>query len=275
MPEPARALPDLNGVRVAITRPRRQCGQILRLLKAKNAYARCLPVVEIVPPADAGAAIEALGARSAFDLMIFVSANAVTMALELLPAGGVPGLGATVGVVGPATGRALEAAGVTVSIRPSGEVSSEGLLAHPALGAPEVAGKRVLLVKGEGGRPVIAETLAARGALVTSIDVYRRACPAAKIRDLLEEPLENFGFIVITSGTALENLLSLATPAEAHHVLAARLVVASPRLANLARRRGALAEPIVSPAPADEAIVGALLSWWTARAPEPTERRNP
>lgn len=269
MPEEPRVSTDLSDVRVAVTRPRHQCRKVLRLLKAKNAYARCLPVLDIVPPADMDAAVEALDARDSFDMMIFVSANAVTMALRLVTGGAALADGATVAAVGPATVRALEAAGIAVSIQPSGEVSSEGLLGNPALGSPAVTGKRILLVKGEGGRPVIAETLTARGALVTSVDVYRRACPGGTIRDLLQEPLESFGFIVITSGTALENLLSLANPGEAHHVRNARLVVASSRLADLARRHGALGTPVISPAPTDEAIVDALVSWWTARGARP------
>lgn len=277
MPDAARVSPDLDGVRVAVTRPRHQCENVLRLLGSKHAYARCLPVVEILPPTDAAAAAEALGARDVFDVMIFVSANAVDRSLELLPAGERLGRGAAVGAVGPATTRALAAAGVEVSIRPPAEYSSEGLLEHPALRSSGVAGKRILVVKGEGGRVLIADTLAARGATVTSIDVYRRACPRGRIRDLLEEPLDTFGFIVITSGAAFENLLALANPEETRHVLSARLVVASRRLASLVRERGTLTDPIISPGPDDEAVVEALSRWWaahTGRAPRSLESRK-
>lgn len=273
MPEKARGTSDLTGVRVAVTRPRHQCKKILRLLEAKNAYARCLPVLEIVPPADPGDAMEALAERNDFDIMIFVSVNAVTMALGLLGENGALSTGATIGAVGPATGRALAAAGAAAAIQPRGEVSAEGLLENPALAPNQVAGKRILLVKGEGGRPVIAQTLAARGAEVRSVDVYRRACPAGRIRDLLEEPLESFGFVIFTSGAAVENLLLLADPEEADHVRNARLVVASARLADLVRRHGAVVEPIIAPAPTDESIVEALVTWRAASAaPEATEK---
>ncbi|MDX1512662.1 MAG: uroporphyrinogen-III synthase, partial [Gammaproteobacteria bacterium] len=243
MPEAARPLPGLEGLRIAVTRPRRQCDAILGRLKAQNAYARCLPVVEIAPPADPGAAARTLRALDEFDLAVFTSPNAVDMAGTLLPAGAamaVPSLRAA--AVGPATGRALEAAGFTDILVPAAEFSSEGLLEHRALGAARVSGRRVLLVKGEGGRQALAKRLAERGAQVTTVEVYRRVCPEGRIIELLGEPIDGFGVIVITSGTAFDNLRRLADSGEKRQVLDATLVFASQRLAQLARERGATAE---------------------------------
>ncbi|HEY5700751.1 MAG TPA: uroporphyrinogen-III synthase [Gammaproteobacteria bacterium] len=265
MSDPAAAVPVLEGARVAVTRPRHQCQGILRMLEAGNAYAMCLPVIDILPVADSAAAVAALRARAGFDLLVFTSANVVSVLLEHHPEGASLADGATVAAVGPATRRALESAGIPVSVLPADDFSSEGLLRHAALQAEQIAGKRVLLLKGAGGRPLLAESLAERGAKVASLDVYRRACPAGKIRHLLGEPLEGFGSIVITSGTALEHLLLLANDQEKRHALGAQLVVSSPRIARLARQRGALIEPVVSATPADEAIVDALADWWSAR----------
>lgn len=253
--------PALAGSRVIVTRPRRQCHALLEMLRARGAYARCLAVVEIEPPADPAPASQALNALENFDIAVFVSANAVRMALELrTDSRGFPGTLA-VAAVGPATRDALQQAGVRVEIEPTDEFSSEGLLRSPFLAAEAIRDKRVLLVKGEGGRSLLANAFTQAGAHLTSIDVYRRSRPPGKIRELLGESLERFDFIVLTSGTALEHLLDGASPEESAWLLGIPLVVVSRRLAGLAIERGAKHQPIVAAAPSDAAIVDALEQW--------------
>lgn len=261
MPESMPTAGALAGVRVAVTRPRPQCQELLGLLEMRGAYARCLPVVEILPPFAPEAAAAGLGSVDGFDLLLFTSANAVRSALQFAPADAFRAIPGVVGSVGPATAEALQAAGIEVKVQPLEQINSEGLLDQPQLAAGAVRGKRVLIVKGEGGRTLLADTLRARGAEVVSVDVYRRARPGGRIHDLLEEPLEGFGSIVITSQTALEHLLSLADKTEQKHVLNAQLVVLSRRLADAARRRGARRDPIVCAAPSDQAIIEALTDW--------------
>jgi uroporphyrinogen-III synthase len=256
----------LSGRGVVVTRPLKQCDALLGMLRACGAHARCLPVVEIEAPSDPAPAIRALNALEDFDIAIFVSANAVRKALELRTDGRAFPNTLAVAAVGPATREALEQAGVRVEIEPSGEYSSEGLLRSPALTAGAVRDKRVLLVKGEGGRSLLADTLTQSGAHLTRIDVYRRCRPQGSIHALLGEPLKGFDFIVLTSGTALDHLLELASPEESAHVLNTPLVVVSTRLAEIVVERGARHEPIVAAKPADAAIVDALERWLAKRA---------
>jgi uroporphyrinogen-III synthase len=257
----------LSGRGVIVTRPLKQCDALLRMLQARGAHARCLPVVEIEAPSDPAPAIDALNALENFDIAIFVSANAVRKALELKTNGRAFPNTLAVAAVGPATRNALEQAGVRVEIEPSGEYSSEGLLRSPALTADAVRDKRVLLVKGEGGRSLLADTLTQGGAHLTRIDVYRRSRPRGSIHALLGEPLNGFDFIVLTSGTALDHLLELASPEESAHVLNTPLVVVSTRLADIVVERGAKHEPIVAAKPADAAIVDALERWLARASP--------
>jgi uroporphyrinogen-III synthase len=258
----------LSGRGVIVTRPLKQCDALLGMLQARGAHARCLPVVEIEAPSDPAPAIRALNALENFDIAIFVSANAVRKAMELKTNGRAFPDALAVAAVGPATRNALEQAGVRVEIEPSGEYSSEGLLRSPALTADAVRDKRVLLVKGEGGRSLLGDTLTQDGAYLTRIDVYRRSRPRGSIHALLGEPLNGFEFIVLTSGTALDHLLELASPEERAHVLNTPLVVVSTRLADIAVERGARHEPIVAAKPADAAIVDALERWLARASPE-------
>lgn len=103
------------------------------------------------------------------DICIFISANAVDQGLANL-APQLKALGCAILAVGNATARAVSAAGFDVSV-PS-RADSEGLLALDAL--HDVDGKQVVIVKGEGGRGLLAEALKERGALVVSYVCYRR-----------------------------------------------------------------------------------------------------
>lgn len=251
----------LKGVRVIVTRPRHQCDRLIAMLAQRGAYARCLPVVEIQAPPDVGAAIKALSHLSRFDRVIFTSANAVGGALSLEPdlprASGFP----EVAAVGPATRRVLEQAGIPVAITPETEFSSEGLLRHPRLVASAIRGKRILIVKGSGGRRLLADGLEAAGASVVSVDVYRRSRPEGKISELLVEPLTAFDLIVLTSGTAVEHLLEIASEAEKRQILAMPMLVPSERIARIARDLGAQQAPFVAGGPEDEALLRGVESW--------------
>jgi uroporphyrinogen-III synthase len=259
----------LAGVRVILTRPKQQCDALIAMLRKRGADARCLPVIEIEAPADAAPAIAALENLGRFDLLVFTSANAVGGALSLRPdlpeRADLP----EVATVGPATRRALEQAGVPVAITPAEEFSSEGLLRHPRLNPSLLRGKRVLIVKGAGGRGFLTDRLEAAGAEVTPVDVYRRSPPQAGLSTLLGEPLGNFDLVVFTSGTAIEHMLDVASKVEKRQILQMPMVVSSGRIAGIARTRGARRSPLVADGPEDQALIRAVESWRETR-PERT-----
>ena len=87
--------------------------------------------------------------------------------------------------IGQGTVRALAAHGVHGCIAPEQRFDSEALLALPELQAERVAGQRVLILRGDGGRELLAETLSARGALVDLVSCYRRLPPSDGLQPLL------------------------------------------------------------------------------------------
>lgn len=258
--------PKPAAVRVILTRPRHQCDALIEMLGQRGVDARCLPVVEIKAPRDSAPAIEALENLNRFDLVVFTSANAVGGALRLKPDLSKIADLPEVATVGPATRRALERAGISVSITPDEEFSSEGLLRHPRLDPSVLRRKRVLIVKGAGGRGLLSDALKSAGAEVDSVDVYRRSRPEVRIPELLGEPLTGFELIVLTSGTAIEHLLDIASDAEARQILGMPMVVSSGRIGCIVSKRGARRPPLVAEGPEDEALVRAVESWRVIRA---------
>ncbi|MCT7085168.1 uroporphyrinogen-III synthase, partial [Salmonella enterica] len=83
--------------------------------------------------------------------------------------------------VGKGTARALARLGIHALV-PPGHQDSEGLLAHPALAKLE--GRRGALIGAPGGRGVRRDELAARGARLREVHVYRRAAPRWQRRQL-------------------------------------------------------------------------------------------
>src|SRR5690606_40816499 len=98
---------------------------------------------------------------------IFTSVNAVRYA-RMLDAGVWPACIA----VGPATAAALRQAGIEDVITPPQQHDSEAVLSLDVL--QDVRDRPVVIVAGEGGRDAMQTGLAARGAQVTRIEVYRR-----------------------------------------------------------------------------------------------------
>jgi len=162
----------LTGRCVVTTRPAGQAVGLVRELAALGVEALNFPVIDIEaadPTALRGVDL------AAFELAFFVSANAVVQTLRVRPRADWPA-SLRVATVGPASARALEAHGFAPVIVPTTGFDSEAVLALPEFSASALAGRRVLILRGEGGRELLADTLRTRGARVTQLDCYRRVC---------------------------------------------------------------------------------------------------
>jgi uroporphyrinogen-III synthase len=156
--------------------------------------------------------------------------------------------------VGAATAAALhERLGVRVHVPPAsaGEDTSEALLRLGSL--RRLAGEKVLLVAGEGGRTLLAETLTERGARVTRLALYRRIplSPSPAMQRRLTQG--DFRALVVSSGEILEHLARWCTGA----ALNQPLIVSSTRLATLAGKLG-FRVPVVASGATPAALAAAL-----------------
>lgn len=139
--------------------------------------------------------------------------------------------------VGRSTALHLQQACGQPVLFPASDETSEGLLQLPAL--QTVSGQQVLILRGNGGRPLLAQVLRERGAEVNFCECYQRVpleyCGAQQT-DIWQRA--NVNLLVITSGDILQQLVALV-PDTAHHWLTScRLVVVSKRIAAMAREFG-------------------------------------
>jgi uroporphyrinogen-III synthase len=252
----------LQGVGVLVTRPEQQAMPLCRLLEIQGASTLRLPALDIKAVGNRRETAAQLGALAEFDVIIFTSANAVRFGVSLLD----QKRDLTLASVGPATARALNQAGYRVAVQPPparGTFDSESLLQHPRLEHP--AGRRILIIKGSGGRPFLEEELARRGAHVVSADVYQRVATTPSPA-VLAALLASFcaGAVQVITATSLEigvNLLGLATPALRCEFERVHWLVPGERIAAGLRERG-LSSPLVQADSAeDHDLVAALIRW--------------
>ena len=220
-----------------MTRPAAQAESLCALIRSAGGRPIPFPTLEIAPVADPGAAQDLL-ARS-WDLVVFTSRNAVELALELV--GGTAGAETwpatpLLAAVGRATASALEAAGRTPDLVPTERFDSETLLALPEL--TDIAGWRILIVRGEGGRALMGEVLTERGAEVQYAEVYRRVCPQTDAQPLIERWGAEVQLLTATSDEILLNLDQILGPEGIPLAHATPLVVLSERTAETARELG-------------------------------------
>ena len=237
----------LAGKRVVVTRPRELAQGLAARIRQAGGEALLFPAIEIRDPQDPALVRALLGRLREFDLAVFVSPSAVRKALELTQGRDWP----RVAAVGEGTRRELEQRGFRDVIAPAGQADSEALLALPELA--QVTGSRVLILRGAGGRELLGETLAARGAKVETAECYRRVRPAASA----PPPEGRIDAFCVSSGEALLNLAAMLGN---ERLAGTPVFVSHPRVAAQAAELG-LRHPVLA-GPGDAEMLAALVAYF-------------
>ena len=249
-----------------VTRPRAQGEEWQRRLAALGVQAELLPLIDIAPAPDPAALRQwfdtlAGGPPRPASLVMFVSPNAASGLFAALPSGWQWPAGLLAAATGPGTSAALRAAGVPAEaiVAPPTETTQFDSEALWAVLAPRFAwaGRRVAIVRGDGGRDWLAQQLAAEGAEVEFMQAYARIAPRwgeperALLARALAQPAE-FAWL-LSSSEALGHLRALAPKADWSGALA---LASHPRIAATARSLGFGQVVEISPTP--EAAAQAL-----------------
>lgn len=249
----------LTGIGVLVTRPEHQAEHLCKLIEAEGGAAVRYPALSIRPRADRAAVRAAIGPADRFDVIIFVSANAVRFGADLLS----QQRDLPIAAIGPATAAALNGAGFRVALMPAEGMDSESLLALPKF--QHLNGQRVLIVRGTGGRELLAEALTARGATVQYAEVYTRepAKPGPELQNEIETLWRQGGLkaYVATSVEALEALVGIVTSRCRELMDSTALVTGSARVAEATHRLGLGSPVVLADSPDDGSLTGALIRW--------------
>lgn len=248
---------DLHGMGVLVTRPAHQADSLCRLIEACGGMAIRCPALLISEPQDWTPALAIFDRLAEIDVAIFTSANAVDRSLPLIrERGGWPPR-LEIAAIGQATAQALARHGVVNCLQPQAGFNSEALLALPRL--QNVVGQRVVIVRGEGGRELLVETLTARGATVIYAEVYRRERPTGDVGVLLQRwQRGEIGAVVAASSETLLNLFDMLGIAGQDDLRKTPIITVSARTRQLAATLGCHF-PRLAQAASDDAIAAALL----------------
>jgi uroporphyrinogen-III synthase len=225
---------NLTGLRILNTRPEGyHNNQLNHHITALGGQILCCPTLTIEPTSNAW--LVSLSSLPAVTHAIFISPNAVLYFYRQLQWHGItwPKL-ILVTAVGRSTARMLQQHGIDVDSIPT-TADSEHLLALDSW--QNNSAKTVLLIKGEGGRTLIEDTLSSQGTTVIKIAVYKRIIPMINTQQLMIWWHKRAAdIILITSQEGLHNLFTMFA-AETHEWLRQLpYLVISQRLATAAAK---------------------------------------
>jgi uroporphyrinogen III methyltransferase/synthase len=264
----------LYGWRVLVPRTKDQAGAMSDRLRVHGAVPEEVPTIAVEPPrspAQMERAVKGL-VDGRYQWVVFTSTNAVRAVWEKFGEFGLDARafsGVKIACVGEATADAVRAFGIKPELVPSGEQSSEGLLADfPPFDEVLDPINRVLLPRADIATETLAAGLREVGWEIDDVTAYRTvraAPPAAEIRDAIKSG--GFQAVCFTSSSTVRNLVGIAGKPHARTVVAC----IGPQTAATAREFGLRVdvEPETSTVPA---LVDALAAFATVRVAEEKEK---
>ncbi|QTF06739.1 uroporphyrinogen-III synthase [Brenneria izadpanahii] len=224
---------------ILVTRPSPAGEQLVARLRKLGYSAYHSPLIEFSPGGELAQLPSMLARLRPGDLLFALSRHAVDYADPLLTrrgAGWPQNL--SYYAIGRTTALTLHKVSARHVAYPSERETSESLLQLPEL--QYVNGKHALLLRGNGGRELLGDTLTERGAKVSYCECYQR-CPVHY--DGLEQSRHwqqaGIDRLVITSGEMLQRIYTLVPDYyRASWLLDCQLIVVSERLAIQARQLG-------------------------------------
>jgi len=203
-----------NPLRLLLTRPAEDCTALAQTLANQGFYASCLPLLAIEPLPETPKQRASILALDNYQAVLVVSKAAARLGLALLdrywPQ---PPIQQSWFTPGEASGQILKSYGLK-AYWPSNGDTSEAMLALPELHAAldnANANAKALIMCGEGGRSLLADSLQSQGVTVDVLPLYRRVLPDYP-KDILLQRIEQerLNAFYVSSAQGLQHLIKLA-----------------------------------------------------------------
>jgi uroporphyrinogen III methyltransferase/synthase len=217
----------LYGWKVLVPRTKEQAGVMSERLAAHGAVPVEVPTISVEPPrspAQMERAVKGL-VDGRYQWVVFTSTNAVRAVWEKFAEFGLDArafAGVKIACVGEATAQRVRAMGIVPELLPSGEQSSEGLLADfPPFDDVLDPVDRVLLPRADIATETLAAGLRERGWEIDDVTAYRTvraAPPPAETREMIKTG--GFDAVCFTSSSTVRNLVGIAGKPHARTIVA-------------------------------------------------------
>ncbi len=244
----------LQGCTLVVTRPTGQADNLIHALESAGATVIHYPVIKITAIPEKGK-LQALAKQlNIYDIAIFISRNAAIYGIAMLQNNGDWPQNTQIAAIGNGTAQQLRTLGYSTNIVSSTTANSEGLLAEPAMHS--VKGKRILIIRGNGGRGKLAETLCLRGAKIDYFECYERSRPQANTKILSRLWDRNsLNGIILTSAEGLKNLYQMVNKNDLPRLNTTPLYVISSTMVELCGKLGYKLTPVLMPSAHDEDVL--------------------
>jgi uroporphyrinogen III methyltransferase/synthase len=205
----------LFGKRIVVTRSRDQASVFSEMLINAGATPIEFPSIDVVPPVSWDELDAALDGLTAYQWIIFTSANAVRFFFHRLRDRGMDIRSLSrnrICVVGPKTAESLEAYSLKADLVPT-DFKAEGVL--EALGGVSVKGTKFLIPRAKQAREIIPEKLRERGAEVTVATAYENVRPASdveRVKKLFQD--RRIAAVTFTSSSTVNNFVEMVGKSE-------------------------------------------------------------
>ena len=233
----AKQTQPLVGLNILVTRPIDQARVLCDMIVAKGGYPVKMPTIEITPIAHDAKNLRIFTNLAKYNWIIFVSINAVNYSLSMCRGKLRIPTQVKVAAIGKSTANVLENNKFRVDLLPKEQFNSEALLASADL--QDVAGQYILIVRGKGGRSLLAGELRERGAHVEYAEVYCRVRPPVNVGPIITLwQQQGMHAVIVTSAEILQNLIAILGINGWDLLKNTPLIVPSQRIAQKAKNIG-------------------------------------
>lgn len=249
----------LHGKRILVTRPAAQAGKLAQMIVAQGGIPVRFPLLEIGPADDPVPLQQVIARLEIYVIAVFISPNAVEFSVPLILSTRPWPATVQAAAIGHSTAEQLALCGIGRVIAPAERFDSEALLQMPQFQSDRVAGNKVLILRGNGGRDLLATTLLERGAEVHAVTCYHRSAPsdAKQIVSLLRN--RKIDALTISSSEGLRNLRALLDTDAFDLLRSLPVFVPHQRIAEVAGELGL--QRVKLSRPADAGIVDSLCEY--------------
>ena len=251
----------LTGQRILNTRPEHQQDYLKSLLEAHGAEVVGFPAIEIIDAETTDFHRSLIENIAHYHIALFISSNAVGGAFLYLEGDRLPA-DLQLGVIGEGTLRTLaeyvdNLDGRLIQAQP---YNSEGLLAAPEL--QQVAGKNIIIFRGQQGRNLLGDELQSRGATVSYCEVYLRVLPDYEADYFAKRTSKQFPTLAIfTSDEGMHNVLSLTSGSSRRKLLEIPWLLISERMRESAVNLGHNGVILIAAQATEEGILQTINQW--------------
>ena len=253
---------QLYGNGILVTRPAHQAVELSMQILAANGKPVLFPVLEILDAADLAPLYELIDRLDDIDMAIFISPNAVNKAMNLIKSRRELPVGLQIAAIGRGSSRELKHFGIDKIIAPKERFDSENLLTMPEL--QDVAGKHIVIFRGDGGRELLGDILNDRGAQIEYAECYRRSRPDVNGGNLLRQWSRNeINAVTITSSEGLRNLYDMLGKLGRQWLKSTPVFVPHERILAVVQELG-LSHGILTE-PGDDGLIAGMSAWFEQR----------